>query len=103
MYRERRRADEPAPARRVPWWRLCEACRREFRWQRAWKGSWALSRPPLVWFTKFVCRGCAPGPEQARPFFGIWQPPRPAGAAPPPSPALSLSRADVNPEARKCG
>ncbi len=104
MFRDKKSNDAVKPAWRVPWWRTCESCDREFWWERAWVGWWtvALSIGPYhnpsiglpgPWHKGFVCVRCSADSKSAMRFFGVRKPEQPklvrAGKGLPPEPPLN--------------
>jgi len=75
--------DEFSPARacRVPWWRICQLCKKQFKYEHSWKGWRALDQWPRNWRRVYVC--CKHHDKsQARNVFGLYLPPKPIGPPP---------------------
>lgn len=86
--------NEVTRAWRVPWWRRCQCCGDEFRFEHAWTGCWtvglAMPSTRTTWHRGFVCLRCAPLPEKAMRFFGVIRPSLPSGPPPPPPPISAI-------------
>ncbi len=58
MYRTAKKTLRVKKCLRVPWWRYCVKCRKEFRWEYCWTlDPWKYSKYS---HTSFVCIPCAP-------------------------------------------